>query len=257
MRPPVPRRIHIAPQGYEDERIFLAALDLDAEQVILLSPDDDDERGNRCHSNIRNELEEEGIEVDTVPCDIFDMGETLRELLRQIRQYNPSDSILVNVSAGSKISAIAGMMACMFTTASPYYVHPDGYASEEDHVSYSYKKATELPTFPVAEPDFQLINILDFIHEGQPENGNEGVTLKQIGQHLLDEDLPAVAGTDAEDPESIYPLINEALKPLLDDDLVTKTRLKGGAHIRTTSRGEDMLSLGRSLLEYGEPQWRV
>lgn len=50
----VTRRIHIAPQGYEDERIHLAATELDADRVILLPHDDNDENelAERCRENI-------------------------------------------------------------------------------------------------------------------------------------------------------------------------------------------------------------
>lgn len=245
----VTRRIHIAPQGYEDDRIYLPALELDADKVILLSHDDKDDRATRCRDKIIDELEAENIETNIKKCDIFDLNESLETLLCTIRSRPSDDDIKVNVSAGSKITAIAGMMACMFTDADSIYVVPEGYG--EDTISYGMKDINGLPTYPVAEPDYQLIQVLDYIHEQQSINSSEGVLLKEIGEFLLENDLPAVEGSDKkpEQAEEIYPIIRrEIIDPLSRHGLINERPLKGGVHIRTTQAGEEMLELGRSLI---------
>jgi len=39
----IPRRVHIAPQGFEDERIYSPAIKRDADSLILVSHDEPDE----------------------------------------------------------------------------------------------------------------------------------------------------------------------------------------------------------------------
>lgn len=255
MANPVPRRVHIAPQGFEDERIYRPAIRRDADIVILVDHTDDDDTAQQCREEIIEALDEQGIEIqDDVACDLFDLNDSLETILSLIRDRNPDDTVRVNISAGSKITAIAGMLACMFTNADPYYVVPEGYheSSEEGYntVSHGMKSIKSLPAYPVTEPDLQLIQVLAFIQEEQPDDGPYGVLLKEIGRYLLEQDLPAVQGSNKspEEAEGIYPIVNEKIvEPLSQRRLVSKTRLDGGTQIRTTQEGREMLSLAESL----------
>lgn len=250
----VPRRVHIAPQGFEDERIHLPAAKLDADLVILVSHENESQTGTDCSQRIQESLVAEGIKHEKTTCDLFDLTDALETILETIRSRKPDDNIDVNISAGSKITAIAGMLACMITGADPYYVVPEGYhkTDEDDDqatVSYGMKDIKSLPAYPVTAPDSQLIEVLAFIREEQPEQGPYGVLLKEIGRYLIDHDLPAVQGSQTEEAEKIYPIVNERIvDPLRQHGLVSKTRLDGGTQIRTTQDGEEMLSLAESLL---------
>jgi len=256
MNEPVPRRVHIAPQGFEDERIYRPAIDRDADIVVLIDHDSDSETASRCREQIIKMLEEEGISVDRTDCDIFDLNDSIETILAQIRQRNTDDNIRVNISAGSKITAIAGMLACMFTSAEPYYVVPEGYTEARDDrsgetVSFGMDAIEPIPAYPATEPDLQLIQVLSFIQEEQPDDEPYGVLLKQIGRFLLEEDLPAVQGSDKspDDAEDIYPMVNEEIvEPLSKRNLIHRTRLDGGMHVRTSKEGDEMLSLAESLL---------
>ena len=251
----IPRRVHIAPQGFEDERIYRPAIKRDADIVILISHNESDDTAVRCRERIIEALEEQGITVEAdVECDLFDLADALETILEVIRGRNPEDFIRVNISAGSKITAIAGMLACMFTDADPYYVVPEGYddpdeEAENETVSYGMAESKSLPAYPVTEPDLQLIEVLSFIQDEQPHNGPEGVILKDIGQYLLENDLPAVQASDKEPDEvdDIYPMINEIVDTLVGRVFVNKHRFDGATHVRTTSEGDEMLSLAKSL----------
>ena len=207
----IPRRVHIAPQGFEDERIYIPAIDRDADILVLVGHDEPDETAVQCRERIVDALNEQGIEVqETATCNLFDLNNSLETLLTLIRDRNPEDTVRVNISAGSKITAIAGMLACMFTDADPYYVVP----------------------------------------EEQPNDGPYGVLLKDIGRYLLEQDLPAVHGSNKspDDAEDIYPTVNEKIvSPLHQRRLISKTRLDGGTQIRTTQEGKEMLALAESL----------
>lgn len=247
----VTRRIHIAPQGYEDERIYLPALDLDADRVILLIHDDEDETASECRDTVISELNDKGVKTDVRRCDIFDINDSLETLFEEIRSRPSGDDIKVNVSAGSKIMAIAGMIACMFTGADPIYVVPEGYGN--DTVSYGMKEIIGLPAYPIAEPDHQLVKVLNFIHNEQPDVGPEGVLLKDIGEFLLINELPAVESSDKGpgEAEEIYPIIRQKIiTPLNQRGLIKEIRYDGGTHIRTSKEGEEMLEIGKSLINH-------
>ncbi|WP_156224499.1 HFX_2341 family transcriptional regulator domain-containing protein [Haloferax gibbonsii] len=247
----VTRRIHIAPQGYEDERIYLPALELDADRVILLVHDDEDDTANGCREAVIDALEEVGVETDVRRCDLFDINNSLEMLFKEIRSRPSDDDIKVNVSAGSKITAIAGMIACMFTGADPIYIVPEGYGN--DTVSYGMKEILGLPAYPIAEPDHQLVKVLNFIYTEQPDVGPEGVLLKEIGEFLLENELPAVesSGKGPGDAEDIYPIIRQKIvTPLSQRGLIEEIRYDGGNHIRISKEGKEMLEIGTSLINH-------
>jgi hypothetical protein len=249
----VTRRIHVVPLGYEVDRVTLAAIDYEADRVILLAPDEGaDSRGARCQEKIEEELSDEGIETEYRECEIFEMHNAVENILEVIREFEADNDVRVNVSAGSKITAISGMLACMFSEAEPYYVKPEGYGEDELAVSHGKDEIMELPAYPVTEPDYQLIQVLDFVSSNQSKKGREGVLLKDISKYLLEHDLPAVEGTDKDpdEAEDIYPIVREnIIDPLENRGLITVTQIKTGKHVRTTSRGEDMLEMGQSLIE--------
>lgn len=252
----VPRRVHIAPQGFEDARIHLPAADLDADLVILVRHTDESETGQECYNRTTDALAQADIEVDHTSCDLFDLNDALETILETIRKRSPDDNVMVNISAGSKITAVAGMLACMFTDAEPYYVVPEGYhetddSDDRDTVSHGMEEIKSLPAYPVTEPDIQLIEVLAFIQESQPDEGPYGVLLKEIGRYLLEHDHPAVEGSEKgpDEADDIYPLVNEEIvDPLHQRGLISKTRLDGGTQIRTSQEGDAMLSLGESLI---------
>ena len=251
----IPRRVHISPQGFEDERIYKPAIQRDADTVILIGHKESDETAETCQSRIIEALEEHNIPVETeVKCDLFDLADALETILAEIRARHPDDFVRVNISAGSKITAIAGMLACMFTEADPYYVVPEGYnEAEEDEeyetVSHGMDEIKRLPAYPVTDPDLQLIEVLSFIEEKQPESGPSGVLLREIGQYLLEHDLPVVQASDKEPEEvdDIYPMINEIVEPLENRRFIHTKRFDGGTHVRTTDEGSEMLELAKSL----------
>jgi hypothetical protein len=166
-----------------------------------------------------------------------------------IRGTSQDADVIVNVSSGSKITAISGMMACMFTEADPLYVQPEGYGDREtteqgtenrDAVSYGVKSTLDLPAYPVTEPDYELIQVLAYISDNQPDSEIEGVLLQDIGQFLIDNELPAVEASSADDPQNIYPLVRkEIIYPLHERGLTTEKRFEKGIHIRTTPDGSE------------------
>ena len=80
------------------------------------------------------EVKQKGVSRD----DLFDNLKGIKEILAT----EEGNELHVNVSAGSKIQAIAGMMACMIFKEYrpiPYYVEPEKYEkpSESPHLQES------------------------------------------------------------------------------------------------------------------------
>jgi len=181
----VPDRIHISPLGYEHDRVVKPAVDYKADCVYLLEHDESDSEKPDYHATLKEELRDTGITVRPVQCDIFDLYTVLGKVAEIITAHK-NDEVYVNLSTGSKISAIGGMIACMVTRESvnvtPYYVRAEGYTpddedKEETPVSFGMAAISELPTYPIQGPSQEEITILQSIVEEQP------ITKKQLIRH--------------------------------------------------------------------------
>jgi hypothetical protein len=124
-------RIHIAPVGFEVDRIVLPAIRKKADRVWLITePTHQEDKGSPYAKSIARKLKESNIDCQQASADRVDLFDILRAL-RTIIMREKGNYILVNVSVGSKIQAIASMMACMMfkdmATIRPYYVVPERY----------------------------------------------------------------------------------------------------------------------------------
>ena len=77
--------------------------------------------------------------------------------------------IYVNVASGSKIQAIACMMACMIlkehTNIQPFYAEPETYAAfEGKQQSFGLKDTIPLPTYEIQTPKQKLLDALNIVY---------------------------------------------------------------------------------------------
>jgi hypothetical protein len=127
-------------------------LQLRADKVYLVSKGKDD-----LASSKREEVKQilkayPHIEVREVYVDIFDLFCCL-EKFREIFQKERGNHIHVNVSTGSKIISIAGMLSCMLWKDAPYYAKLD-YENEPSKGQAKYnlidvRKVKETEFLPV------------------------------------------------------------------------------------------------------------
>ena len=89
--------------------------------------------------------------------------------MRIIILKEKSTSILVNVSVGGKIQAIASMMACMMfkdiAMIKPYYVVPEKYTSPLAEETEGVKNVIPTPEYKIELPDEKLIKYMAIINE--------------------------------------------------------------------------------------------
>src|SRR5919204_1362734 len=126
-------RIHVAPVGFEVDRIAFPAIKMKADRVwLIVHSEPHTDKGDRFVKSIEARLNDARIECLKAQADRIDLFDMLRAL-RTIFLREKGNSILVNVSVGSKIQAIASMMACMMFKdlgmIKPYYVVPERYTS--------------------------------------------------------------------------------------------------------------------------------
>ena len=194
-------RIHVAPLGFEVDRIVLPAIELKADVVCLLVHSNRSaDKAAPFEAQIRERLEEAGIGVRLEYAD----RQSLFGMLRAVRgiitgEMGRNNDIYVNVSSGSKIQSIACMMACMMwndqASLMPYYAEPEEYASSPGpssqdrraggrrrgdaggrgsatasaagpvQISSGLKQITDLPKYRMQIPRRELIDALAIVRD--------------------------------------------------------------------------------------------
>ena len=165
-------RVHIAAVGFEVDRIVLPAIKNKADRVWLLTHNGLDKDKGDVFASLIGEIQDAGIDCQQSTADRTDLFDILRAL-RSIILKEKGNSILVNVSVGSKIQAIASMMACMMfkdqVMIKPYYVIPEKYntssTQEKRQETEGMKDTILLPEYKIEIPNEKLIRCLDIINQ--------------------------------------------------------------------------------------------
>lgn len=237
------QRIHVAPQGYEEERIYRPAIKYDADKVILLVTEGD-EQADECQQNVEEKLESAGIEHETKQCDIFDQDESVQTISGIIQQHS-GDDVFVNISTGSKITAITGMLACMLTDGVPYYVKAEHYGDEP--VSKGIDETIELPAYPIDAPKQDFVQVLSYLED---KDEDEEVVMQDLNQYINEENLEIVSDRDREDGSNIYDVVGpEIIEPLQDRSLINVQNYMGKKHIKITEKGKRTLEFSRHIIK--------
>jgi len=211
-------RVHIAPVGFEIDRIVLSAKKMKADKVWLLMhdvPSKDKARGYM--EKIKTELKKDKIEVQVVYSDRFDPFKILKTV-KEIVQKEKENDIFVNVSSGSKIQAIACMMACMMfrgkNKLTPYYAEPENYATVKGaQLSSGLKTLVQLPAYEIHTPKSVLIQALKIIKE----RGGR-ITKKEMAELAYENGLLIVNAREENFQQARFASLDKnIIQPLLRD----------------------------------------
>lgn len=255
----VPDRIHISPLGYEHDRVVEPAIEYKADCVYLLEHDESDSEKPEYHAILTEELRDSGITVRSVQCDIFDLYTVLGQVAEIITAHE-NDEVYVNLSTGSKISAIGGMIACMVTRESvnvtPYYVRAEGYTPDDEDkdetpVSFGMAAISELPTYPIEGPSREEITMLQYIAVEQ------AITKKQLIRHarqVVDRFRRNAEEKDIQIDDDPYMgeyrlLDTHILDPLVERECIEITEVGRSKEITITEEGQNTLRAFDYLLD--------
>lgn len=163
-------RVHIAPVGFEIDRIVIPAKKLKADKVWLLIHDNPSEdKAVPFTEKIKTQLKKAKIKFEIEHANRLDLFAILKAV-KEIAEKEKENDIYVNVASGSKIHAVALMMACMIfndnKNLKPFYAEAKTYAGfEGKQQSYGVKDMKSLPTFDIHMPRSELIQTLKIIKE--------------------------------------------------------------------------------------------
>ena len=176
----VKKRIHIAPVGFEVDRIVLPAIQYKADKVYLLVHNNksEDKAGDYI-SRVIKELKAAKIETEKVFVNWRDVESITKEARKLFLSLSDND-IYVNVSSGSKNHSIALDRAIMTldrdqqTNIHEFYAESESYMGFKpggDQLSKGVREIKEIPKRKMVLPGKRLLDAMIIIrdyNESQP-----------------------------------------------------------------------------------------
>jgi len=164
-------RVHIAPVGFEVDRVVIPALDQKADKVWLIAHDNvSEDMSVKYRTKVERELEKNGIKVEIVYANRLRLSPIIKAVADIIKKERKND-IYVNVASGSKIHSIGCMMACMLfddrRKIHPFYAQAEKYPEYDGTLQQTYGVAEmhPLPTYRIGTPKLELIQAMRIIKE--------------------------------------------------------------------------------------------
>jgi len=209
-------RVHIAPIGFEIDRVVMAATSLNADKVILLvHHKSSEDKAIPFVKKIEKALKAANIKVAFQSHDRLDLFNIIKSIKEIIEKESKND-IYVNLASGSKLQAIGGMMAAMMfnnQNVHPFYAEAEDYPGfKGNQQSTGVKNIFKVPTYEVHTPKKELIAALKIIKD----RGGK-IQKKDMIRHAEDNQL-IVVKPDAKNPEiSRYASLDKnIIQPLVE-----------------------------------------
>ena len=232
------KRIHIAPVGFEIDRIVKPAVEYKADKVYLLVHDNKKEdKATTYIENVIKELGENKIQSEKVLVNWRDV-ESITKAARKLLLELEDDDVFVNIASGSKTHAIALDRAIMTLgdnqqNVTEFYAESkayEGFKPGKKQLSVGVKEIKEIPKRQMVLPEGNLLSTLKILyaegianqhactfpcykeHKKTKGKHNWGGMMKtQLAKKCIDEGIIPEAGNKATslDKKIIQKLINK------------------------------------------------
>lgn len=253
---PIQNRVQIVPLGFEYARLKEPILHWKADVVVAIEYAESD-REIPFLSALVDELDQnERIELDRRECDLFELYDALGTITEAITDYE-MDDVYVNLSAGSKITAIAGMIACMASGASPIYARPDygpdGEQIPDEPLHDEVAEVFELPTYSIDRPMNMHIEFLAHIEAGttaETHGRYQGVPKKELIEFAIDQEFDFAVKSETTSQKGYYRLLDRhVIVPLVEHGYIEIEKVGRQKFASLTSDGKNVLRAFRHFIE--------
>ncbi len=233
-------RVHIAPIGFDEpERVTKPLLDYKADKVFLISHlydhPDAVQRLRSVRAALKKDLSSCNVQLKTT--DIWDLFSCL-QTYREIFLSETDNHVMVNVSTGSKIIAIAGMLSCMLWNGRPYYAKLN-YSQQKEGKPTEVLGVQDLPVYTIQRPSPESLRVISVISK------NKGViTKKKLIERLQSDEFGLIPdyGKDAS-PTAPHSKLRAILNPLEEWSLIRVKSRGRRSEIVLTIQGEQALKI--------------
>lgn len=233
--------VHIAPLGFEYDRVLGPACRYDIDVIYLLEHDEPAAAKPDYHEELTEELLETGIETRSRTVDLMDVYDVLGDVTTLVSKH-ADDIVRVNVSSGSKLSAVGATIACMATDATAYYVHPEGYAYADraERQSYGYVDDEVLPTYPIESPTKDQVAAMDFLDSETTQMYTP--KKKDIIEYAEENELSFIAENQPANDKAKFALLNaNIIDPLKENHYIEVNTVGRQKQVTLTVTGQNAL----------------
>ncbi|MCI4340317.1 MAG: DUF6293 family protein [Thermoplasmata archaeon] len=216
-------RIHIAAVGFEVERVVDPVLRERADRVYLLTRDSEDAARPFVDEVVRRlRASDRPPQVHVEATEIWDVFGALGALRQIFEREHRSDRrapevvpIRVNVSTGTKITAIAGTLACMLWRGEPYYVQlSKAWYSDRTPkvraVNDVVRRIDPVGVYELRAPSKELVEVLEAL-DRRGGSLRKRDLIRELG---LDRLPPGESGGHAPSPQAQHSRLRTRLLPL-------------------------------------------
>jgi len=182
-------RVHIAPVGFEIDRVVIPAIEMKADKVYLLRHDNyAEDKSGPYLEKIAKKLDNKNISTEIVNVNRYRLFGIIRVVKEIIIKERDSD-IYLNIASGSKIHAVGCMMAAMLkddrANIHPYYAQAETYPkySGKEQQTFGVEEIHDLPTYQIRTPPPKLLEALSII------KAEDRITKKRLAEIADDHDL--------------------------------------------------------------------
>lgn len=238
-------RIHIAPLGFESDRIVLPAIDLKADKVWILMHDNPQKNEARSYlEDIKARLQKERIEFDIKALDRLNLSSTIKSV-KSIVSETKNNTYYVNVSSGSKIQAVACTMACMMFNENdnliPYYVKPKDYFEYDGaQMSTGLEEIIIIPQYDIKTPEKKLMQALQII-----KNNDNRINKTELAKAAEQEEIIEIGAKEENYKQARFASLDKNIvQPLKRDwKFVKEDKIGRSRWIEITSKGDEVLKM--------------
>jgi hypothetical protein len=166
-------RVHIAPVGFEIDRILIPAKKMRADKVWLMGHSNlSNDKARPFLDKIRKALEKNNIEVQETTANryrLFDIVRVVKEIILEEKQHD----IYLNVASGSKIHAVGLMMATMIfddrENLHPFYAQAKDYhhTKVSEPQTSGVEEIHDLPTYQIQTPPKKQLEALKILVDNE------------------------------------------------------------------------------------------
>ena len=168
-------RIHITAIGYDANRITDPIIKRNADKAYFLVHNGKNLELKEHLEFARKKLKEQNIPIVEDKINIFDFYSCI-ESYRKIIQKELNNHISINISTGSKITAIAGMLSSMlWPNVKPYYVHVEYTKERKKFVETKCDTSYNLPVYDIKKPQSEYLEVIKIL-----SNIKKDITKKQL-----------------------------------------------------------------------------
>jgi hypothetical protein len=179
--------------------------------------------------------------------DLFDCLQTYKKIINEEEEKGGKNThIYINVSTGSKVSSVAGTMACMIWKGTPYYVHIE-YNDKKDPADglpdEDVTAIDEIPIYSINKPKPESLAVLKILNsikiEGRPKMMKKGRLIEELEEvGIIDKN-----GSIGAKHSKLKGLLNSISVAGSDNPLVEVEYKGKQSNFNLTTQGESTLKI--------------